>query len=123
MMPMPICCGTARFPAGIQQATQLLLATYGGLFLSAALASPTSNQYEECHALAAASLRSCLDAAGTALPQQCWSDSRRHVQRCYGEVRRADADNMTRAEAMRKADAQRKAAQRRAAGADGDERR
>jgi hypothetical protein len=93
-----------------------MLATCGGLFLSAALASPTSNQYEECHALAAAGLRSCLDAAGTALPQHCWSDSRRHVQRCYRDLRGTDAENRTRAEAMRKADAERKAAQRAARG-------
>ncbi len=65
-----------------------LLATMALLAGGAALASPTDNEYQQCHRMAAATLQYCLDESpGNLHGPGCWETSRRIQKRCYGEVR------------------------------------
>lgn len=55
---------------------------------NAALASPTSNEYQQCHRVAALTLQYCLDETpGNLHGPGCWEKSRHSQERCYGEVR------------------------------------
>lgn len=59
-----------------------------GLAATAALASPTSNEYARCHRLAAATLEHCLNAQpGAHASDACWTQSRQRQQVCYRELR------------------------------------
>ena len=54
----------------------------------AALASPTSSEFQQCHRVAAATLQYCLDETpGNLHGPGCWQKSRRSQERCYDEVR------------------------------------
>ncbi|WP_143072502.1 MULTISPECIES: hypothetical protein [unclassified Variovorax] len=70
---------------------------------ASALASPTSNEYLPCHALAARTLQSCLDASPGAEGTPCWPESRRARDRCYAEVRASHDRHNPRTQAMREA--------------------
>lgn len=69
-----------------------LLALLLGLGAGAALASPTANEYRECHRRAAARLQFCLDQQpGGQADAGCWTQSRQQQQACYRELRASHA--------------------------------
>ncbi len=67
--------------------------TWTGLSLviaQTAWASPTPEDYRQCHRKAATVLRHCLDEApGARHGNQCWETSRQTQKACYLEMRKS----------------------------------
>lgn len=71
-----------RSPAGRIAALALVLLAGGAVH-----ASPTPNEFEACHKLAAAVLRACLDQAPGRLDEACWRQSHERAVTCHAQVR------------------------------------
>lgn len=76
-----------RRPASLRSARALLAL----LVPVWAAASPTSDEFEDCHRLAAASLRHCLDESPGRLQEGCWNQSQASARACYAGVHRSHA--------------------------------
>ena len=68
-------------------ARALLLACCAVLAAWSAHASPTDNEYQACHRLAAKLLQHCLDEAPGRAQPQCFARARRANEACYADVR------------------------------------
>ncbi len=61
------------------------------LGVSVAQASPTSNEWRDCHKLAARALQACLDRIPgytEEAQQKCWQDAQARQRLCYRMVQR-----------------------------------
>lgn len=72
--------------------------------MSAAIASPTDNEYQACHRQAARVVEMCLDETPGGDGTHCWKRAQAHQRACYREVRAAHVPDRRRIEAMRQAE-------------------
>lgn len=60
-------------------------------YVTLAGASPTSNEFEICHKMAAATLEMCLNQNQNTVDENCWDISKRRNATCYAKVNESHA--------------------------------
>ena len=74
----------------------------------AAFASPTSDEFMQCHQLASSALLKCLDQSPGHQNKKCWDSVRSLNNACYDRVRKDHTPDAGRIEAEKRANEQRR---------------
>ena len=84
-----------RIMAGLAMARCIALI----LVTSPVTASPTANEYQQCHRAAAEYLQRCLDERPGYDNAQCWDRAKKLQAKCYADVRASHYPDPRRREA------------------------
>ncbi|HJV76373.1 MAG TPA: hypothetical protein VJ654_19280 [Noviherbaspirillum sp.] len=76
--------------------------------VSAAFASPTSDEFMQCHRVASSALLRCLDQSPGLQDDKCWESTRSMNDACYDRVRKDYRPDTGRIEAEKRTNEQRR---------------